>query len=254
MSDQDSIPHPEPSTPENPPGEGRSLADPYIEDYLDRVYAPLVGVIPYTRRRDLIDEMRSHLYELVQTRREEGAEEEEALREAFRQFGPPRRIARAWIEAESIPWTRRQGWLASLLTFGGAALVAFLMVASPYSGGEDWFQRRNLGYADIWAGLVLPLFAAILLGYHARARVYLTSFFVLSAMILVASLLYLADLPSGASYGGFSSIYEFFAVVLGLYWILLAFIGIGIGTAFRRLVRWARLTPHLSLPYRFTPE
>ena len=84
-----------------------------VEDYLDHVCAPLVGVVPYARRSELRAELRGHLEALVATHEELGSERTAAVVMALRQFGPPRCLSRQWARewthgaAPAGPMTRR---------------------------------------------------------------------------------------------------------------------------------------------------
>src|SRR5688572_4418190 len=74
---------------------GEAMAPhPRIEDYLDHVCAPLVGVVPYAKRQELRAELRSHLEALIATHQELGRGPEVAALEALRQFGDPQDLAR----------------------------------------------------------------------------------------------------------------------------------------------------------------
>src|SRR5437773_12561009 len=70
--------------------------DPRIEDYLDHVCAPLLGLVPYARRQELRAELRGHLEALVATHEELGSERTAAVVLALRQFGPPHHLSRQW--------------------------------------------------------------------------------------------------------------------------------------------------------------
>src|SRR3712207_2488794 len=67
--------------------------DPRIDDYLDHLYAPLVGRVPYEVRQQFRSELQTHLEALVAAREEVGASHEQAVREALTQFGDPRLVA-----------------------------------------------------------------------------------------------------------------------------------------------------------------
>src|SRR5215212_7119533 len=73
-------------------------ADPRLEDYLDHVCAPLVGRVGYAERMGLRAELRAHLDAMVAASREVG-EDEDAVLSALARFGPPHRLARAWLRA-----------------------------------------------------------------------------------------------------------------------------------------------------------
>ena len=68
--------------------------DPRIEDYLDQVFAPLVGLVPHARRQELRTELRGHLEALAASYREIGSAPNLASEQALRQFGDPRELAR----------------------------------------------------------------------------------------------------------------------------------------------------------------
>src|SRR5258708_7636566 len=72
--------------------------DARIEDYLDRIYAPMVGRLPYARRQELRNEMRAHVGQLIAAHEELGSEGEEAVTAALRQFGEPALVAGRWLE------------------------------------------------------------------------------------------------------------------------------------------------------------
>jgi hypothetical protein len=70
----------------------------HIEDYLDQIYAPMVGRLPYARRQELRNEMRAHVAQLVAAHAELGSEREEAVSAALRQFGEPSLVAGRWLQ------------------------------------------------------------------------------------------------------------------------------------------------------------
>src|SRR5437870_479455 len=73
-----------------------AVADPRIDDYLDHVYAPLVGVVPYARRQELKAELRAHLETLAASYEELGSTPDGAVVSALRQFGDPSDLSREW--------------------------------------------------------------------------------------------------------------------------------------------------------------
>src|SRR5260370_38948195 len=94
-----------PSVPPTADDSGKAAPpDPRIEDYLDHVSAPLVGLVPYARRQELRAELRGHLEALAASYRELGSAPDTASEQALRQFGDPRELARRcadeWRRAE----------------------------------------------------------------------------------------------------------------------------------------------------------
>src|SRR3989442_1490179 len=93
-----------PCVPPTADGSGEAAPpDPRIEDYLDRVCAPLVELVPYARRQELRAELRGHLEALAASYRELGSAPNLASEQALRQFGDPRELARGCADE----WQRR---------------------------------------------------------------------------------------------------------------------------------------------------
>src|SRR5947208_1776604 len=97
-----------------------------IEDYLDHVFAPLLGLVPYARRQELRAELRGHLEALAASYRELGSAPDTASEQALRQFGDPRELARGCADE----WQRRAPgrspqpvWPAVLVAFGCFSLL-----------------------------------------------------------------------------------------------------------------------------------
>src|SRR5688572_25868589 len=80
------------------PAPDAAARDPLIEDYLDHLCAPLVGAVPYPRRRELREEWGAHLDSLVEAHREMGYGPAGSVVEALRQFGPPEQVSRQWLQ------------------------------------------------------------------------------------------------------------------------------------------------------------
>jgi hypothetical protein len=73
-------------------------SDSRIEDYLDRVCAPLVESVPCARRGELRRELREHLEALAASYEEVGSEASVAVEAALQQFGDPRELARRYAD------------------------------------------------------------------------------------------------------------------------------------------------------------
>ena len=103
---EENNPNRSPSLPSIPYGsEQTAQPDSRIEDYLDRVSAPLVEWVPYARRAELRAELRGHLEALAASYRELGSEPDLATEEALRQFGDPRELALRYADEwrRSVP-------------------------------------------------------------------------------------------------------------------------------------------------------
>lgn len=74
---------------------------PALADYLDRICAPLVGKVPYSRRMELRRELAYHVLALAEAQEELGTPPEEALELALQQFGTPEQVGRQWLSTWS---------------------------------------------------------------------------------------------------------------------------------------------------------
>lgn len=74
------------------------IVEKWIEDYLDQIYAPLVGAIPYRKRQEIRREIREHIDQLIIAHKELGSDVEEATLASLRQFGEPSGVASKWLD------------------------------------------------------------------------------------------------------------------------------------------------------------
>jgi hypothetical protein len=181
--------------PETVPPARSAAPDPRIDDYLDHVYAPLVGVVPYARRQELKAELRAHLETLAASYEEVGSMPDAAVVLALRQFGDPRDLSRAWAQewrraGSSAPiqpaWRsmkRALGW------FGPATLLAFVMsgiVTAACIGRLEGSAPNPLLLLALINGLI-PIAAGIATGRRSPARPALGAFFALAALFVPMS-------------------------------------------------------------------
>jgi uncharacterized membrane protein YeaQ/YmgE (transglycosylase-associated protein family) len=157
-----------------------SRTDPRIEDYLDHVFVPLVGCVPYATRATLRAELRAHLEALIDAAGEIGRQPDEAVRDALEQFGDPQALA------GQVPSARPATFVA-LGCFGlvTSEAVALVVVASMLDE-----QRFSL-LGPLWPlllVLVVPLLAGLATGWLSPARQALGTFYALALLIVVTSL------------------------------------------------------------------
>src|SRR5579862_7151496 len=69
-----------------------------IEDYLDYLCAPLLGVVPYAERNGLREEARQHLKDIAEEFQAQGMSPHEALTSALRIHGNPWRIGQSFVQ------------------------------------------------------------------------------------------------------------------------------------------------------------
>ncbi|HLK55406.1 MAG TPA: permease prefix domain 1-containing protein [Chthonomonadaceae bacterium] len=105
-----------------------------IEDYLDYLCAPLLGVVPYAERRCLRDEARQHLQDLVEEFREQGLSPQEALTRALHAHGNPWRIGQSFVQEWSLGRAAaprnavRRATLCAFAWFGIATVLSLLLI------------------------------------------------------------------------------------------------------------------------------
>jgi len=139
-----------------------------LDDYLDRVVAPLVDDVPHVRRRELRAELGAHLESLVEAHLELGDTPEEALAAALRQFGPPRQVGKCWLREwrrerparlESPMQAARVGFLCYLT----ASFFAWLCSSAAVAVGNS-----AVGGLLVLNAVVFPIVAGLLTGILVR--------------------------------------------------------------------------------------
>lgn len=106
--------------------------DPVVEDYLDRLTAPLVGVVPYEARSALRAETQEHLEIRVEQLLRDGMAYPEATVEAIRRYGSAKTASEEFLSH----WFESSNTSPLLRKLGKANGIAF-----------SWFLIAHLGYA-----------------------------------------------------------------------------------------------------------
>lgn len=170
--------------------------DDLIEDYLDHLCAPLLGIVPYGKRRRLRSETAFHLEERMRQYLEEGLSEREAVLKAIDKHGRSEQVGQEFLET----WFRHlpKGRLArsiglanayTLVPFAIATLLTtWLMILrvlllpnpEPISFGLNYAQIRQVIPEPLpipetnWESLLL-YFASVVspfvAGWYAGVRV-----------------------------------------------------------------------------------
>lgn len=141
-----------------------------LEDYLDRVVAPLVDDVPHARRRELRAELGAHLDALVEARLELGATPEEAVTAALRQFGSPRQVGKTWLrewrkEQPDRPASALKTAYIGLLCFLPASLFAWIANNMAVAIGGSAVSGLL-----VINTLLFPVAAGLLTGILSRTR------------------------------------------------------------------------------------
>lgn len=158
-----------------------------VEDFLDRLYAPLVPCVPYAVRRQVRWEMKEHLLAIAEAYEELGSGPAEALEEAIARFGAPEQVSAQWLRAWRAPSgvaSARPAAAAALKTFGQALLagLALLHINDRWPGPTVLGDMLPIGVLVVG----LPLAAGMLVGARHR-RGALGTFYALSGVTLVLS-------------------------------------------------------------------
>lgn len=217
------VPFPTPPFPGPGTGPDEAGAE-LLDDYLDRLRAPLVGIVPLERRQRFLGEVAGHLEALVEDYCLDGETAEEAARRAMREHGEPGTLAEefvaAWFQKGARGPIERRFGRANCTAFGAfvVAQAAYLLVLQirvfepngayyrlpfspgqirqiwpaplPYPEASFWFAFL-IGYpivapflAGWWTGRRVPVRAATAV-YHALAPLILCSFAVGACLLPV---------------------------------------------------------------------
>ena len=129
--------------------------DERVQDYLDTLCAPLVGIVAYRERQSIRAEAEGHLYAQMEDFEAEGLPALEATEAALRAYGEPYRLGRAILDT----WYRGKGagiqpnrysvWAVrrAFAVFGAASVLSLLLMQA---------------YVFGWLGSGVCLFAAVL--------------------------------------------------------------------------------------------
>lgn len=147
--------------------------DDWIEDYLDHLCAPLVGIVPLAERRNLRDEVRVHLESLAAEYGFEGKPPPEATAAALQELGEPWQVGqtflREWLQGcphAGPARLTRQAALRAFGFFGVAAVFNWLLI-------EQRALNQPPGDLTPWIVLLAalsPLVAGTLTGLGLPAR------------------------------------------------------------------------------------
>jgi len=156
-----------------------------IEDYLDQVIAPLVRVLPRSKRKAIRTHVKAQLEASVAARRELGETQEAAVRAAIRQSGDPERVSQRWVlDARTQPGGQSQQQITLQNTptvkppsTRAATLTALTLFGLPY------FADVTSWAGNVWAAhsdntityyrfmlFTVPLLAGLATGLVARHR------------------------------------------------------------------------------------
>ncbi len=188
--------------------------DAWVEDYLDHLCAPLVGIVPLAERRNLRDEVRAHLEALAAEYGFEGKPPREATAAALQELGEPWQVGqtflREWLQGrpDTAP--------ARLTRTAAGRAFAFFGVATVLNWLLIEHQALDLPPGDLTPWIMLlaalsPLVAGTLTGLGQPARMGRGLGWALGILTLHALAASALLLPQPDGFG--------FALCLALWWL-----------------------------------
>jgi len=145
-----------------------------VNDYLEKLTAPLVDVLSYTEREALRTEVRLHLQAIAAAHEELGSASEDALNAALRDFGNPRKIGRGIYLAHKKPVTLPYipglvgGFIAAPISIFAGRLVDMYMVnaglqtySGDYISDMIWSAFGFLAGCMVWRYRLNPVRATL---------------------------------------------------------------------------------------------
>jgi hypothetical protein len=172
-----------------------SLGDERVEDYLDHICGPLVGVLPYEHRAGLREEIRLHLDGLIAEFEEQGKTSQVAAELAFREMGEPWQLGEAILRewGPEAATTGAHGLLRTeaihAFAWFGPPTVLCLLLTDLYV----LYPRQEAALPLLFLiALLAPFVSGILTGISAPVRAghgVCLAVSVLSLVALVAGLL-----------------------------------------------------------------
>jgi hypothetical protein len=200
-----------------------------IEDYLDYLCAPLLGIVPYAQRRRLRLETEDHLHALIEDFEAEGFAPPEAVAVALREYGEPWRIgqdfADAWLSGPHPCRFARFTDAATLRAFGwfGVFSVINLLAVEQYALMP---HQENLLLLIQGLAVLSPLLAGVLTGFALHPK---TAGGVCRAVLALSAASAAAGLLSWPAREGLG-----FTLFQGLFWLPIGCLSASLTASLRR--------------------
>ncbi|HZO86889.1 MAG TPA: hypothetical protein VFB38_01020 [Chthonomonadaceae bacterium] len=200
-----------------------------VQDYLDYLCAPLLGIVPYAVRQSFRQEAEAHLWAIVEEYQEQGLPEEKALYAAMQEHGDPSLIGQAFVEAWSEKAPRRSlarrigpaTWRA--FGFFGVASALCLLTLEIYTLNA---RKPDLPLFLFVLAPVAPVAAGCLTGLTTSAQVAAGTCRALIFLILHMAVISLLVLPRTEI--------AFFTLFQLLYWLPMGCLSAAITSLFLR--------------------
>lgn len=233
-----------------------------IEDYLDHICAPFVGIVPFDERSRFREEAAFHIDRLQQSYQAEGMPAEEATRRAIRTYGEPGQVSDRYLESfyenrvQSALFKRiGSGNFIAFCIFGVAQILytALLQVHVFLPSGEAYrlpvspAEARQLlpepfpipqswGDFALLYGLpiVAPILAGFFVGYQVPAGASRSVFQAMMPIVIYSFVVgsFMLPITTGLLFGLFQAVF----------WIPVGCLAASVGTTYaqRRAIRHAK--------------
>lgn len=209
-----------------------------IEDYLDYLCAPLLGIASYAQRRRLRLEAADHLHALAEDFEAEGFAPEEAVILALKEYGEPWAVGQRFADTclrETAPRRLvRFGDAAALRAFGWFGVFSVACLLGLEACLLDPAQACLMPWVQCCA-VVSPLVAGFLTGLSLHSRT-------LSGLCRAVAVLSLASAAVGMTLRPHTEVLAFAAFQLG-FWLPAGCLAAGVTAALRRQFRLHRFRP-----------
>ncbi|MCW3051250.1 MAG: hypothetical protein JWN14_420 [Chthonomonadales bacterium] len=126
---------------------------PLIEDYLDRLCAPLVDTMTYEQRLATREEIRAHLLVLAAGHEELGSSPDEAIQAALQQFGEAKQIGRSLLNEYRSPFA----FMVPLLWYQLHAAVGVMIGTAVLIAADCMLQWIRMPHFPIAINCVMGL-------------------------------------------------------------------------------------------------
>lgn len=212
-----------------------------IEDYLDYLCAPLLGIAPYAQRRRLRLEAADHLLALIEDLEAEGFAPEEAVLLALKEYGEPWAIGQGFANTCLRNTASRRlirfGDAATLRAFGWFGVLSVTCLLGLEASVLDPAQSGLTPWVQCLAA-VSPLAAGVLTGFGMDSRTT-------SGICRAVGVLSLASAAIGLSLRPHTEGLTFAAFQL-FFWLPAGCLTASVTAALRRQFRLHRFrpTPH----------
>ena len=141
-----------------------------LQNYLDRLYAPLIEVMPYADRQAARIEVEGHILHLIEAEMSIGLSLDAATESALEQFGDPGVLGRAIARtARSLETSTERPSSSFLLTLGLSALTVANVALSELVYIRQYLDSgTDVPVAPLVAWLIVsPLLAGLLVAWIA---------------------------------------------------------------------------------------